>query len=149
MVPLAASQLITLSRAIAQLVGASEPRGNAEQARLKPAMVPSGCFAARLADPQLQHDSGRRIQGDRRSFACCPTSAAADIDDRKNTRPPLNVVCYRSRYLTDSLLVIAPSSVYPPDHPHSNSNPKRLLRLCLTRAARCQRLRAARTALDV
>ncbi len=38
--------------------------------QLKPAMVRSGCFAARLADPQLQHDSGRRIQGERRSFAC-------------------------------------------------------------------------------
>ena len=109
-------------------------------------MVRSGCFAARLADPQLQHDSGRRIQGDRRSFACCPTSAAADIDDRENTRPPLNVVCYRRSVCASQTVSFVSHPPYPLDDPHSGSNPERLLRPCLPRAARCQRLRAARTA---
>ena len=77
-VPFAASQLITLNRRRA---------ATAEQPWLKARLKPKWCFAARLADPQLQHDSGRRIQGERRSFACCQTSAAADIDDRKQSRP--------------------------------------------------------------
>ena len=141
MVPFAASQLITLSRD-----NSRSARRTAEQAKLKPAMVRSGCFAARLADPQLQHDSGRRIQGERRSFACCPTSAAADIDDRKHTRPSLNVVCYRRFYCSTASVRISHLFSQSPDHAHFGSNPKRLLRPCLTRAARCQRLRAARTA---